>query len=126
MKDSNDIVRILSKFMSNSPLNKVEELNNMIIFDEPLVGIIAADDILFQRLKETAAVGEHHLTPVEWLPEAKTVISYFLPFSLTVRESNYCNDEHPSREWLYGRFEGEALNNAMKEHLSEAQKRALP
>jgi len=124
VKDSNDIVRILSKFMSDSPLNKVEELNNMIIFDEPLVAIASADDILFQRLKETVAVGEHHLTPMEWLPEAKTVISYFLPFSPSVRESNYRNDERPSREWLYGRIEGENLNNAMKDHLAEKIKEA--
>ena len=119
MKDFNDIVDILSGFMENTPLNKVEELSNMIIFDEPLVGIAAADDILFQCLKEPSAVGTHHLTPGEWLPHAKTVISYFLPFSSTVRQSNYMNDKKPSREWLYGRIEGESLNNAMRDYLVE-------
>lgn len=119
MKTLKDTMASLSEFIKNSTLNQVEELENLQIFDYPLWGVAMADDPLFLKLKDPSVVGEHHLTPKEWLPGAKAVISYFLPFSSRVRESNYANDDRPSIEWLYGRIEGEVLNNAVKNKLAE-------
>ena len=120
IKDLISIVQLVSNFIRTSSFNKVQELDNMTIFEEPLVGIAAADDPLFMRLKNAEVVGDHHMTPREWFPEAKTVISYFLPFSLRVRQSNRLNNEQPSSEWLYGRIEGEDLNNAVRKFLMGA------
>jgi epoxyqueuosine reductase QueG len=119
MNDINSIARLLADFISGNPLNKVPELSDMVIFQEPLVGIASANDPLFIKLKHKEVVGPHHMTPTEWLPKAKTVISYFLPFSLRVRQSNHANDGLPSTEWLYGRIEGESFNNAMRKFLTE-------
>ncbi len=49
------------------------------IFRAPLIGFSSAADPLYGQLKEI--VGAWHLQPKEILPEAKTVISFFLPFS---------------------------------------------
>lgn len=112
----NDVKQALSAFLLENPLNKVEALGNLRIFGEPLVGIAAADDQLFARLKEPDAVGPHHMSPKEWLPEGQAVISYFLPFTKEVREANR-KPGLPAREWLHGRIEGEELNNLLRPFL---------
>jgi len=52
------------------------------------------------------------MSPNEWLAGARSVISYFLPFSEEVRKSNY-NEGYPSTEWLYGRVEGQTCNEVL-------------
>jgi len=119
MEKTKELMVAIKDFVKTSPLNRVPELNILQIFDEPLIGIASAKDPLFLKLKDADVIGPHHLTPEEWLPGAKTVISYFLPFSETIRESNRLTANLPSVEWLYGRIEGEALNEALRKHLVE-------
>lgn len=88
------------------------------IYDRPLVGIADASDPLWDRLKEQEVIGQRHLNPKEWLPTAKSVISYFLPFTEHVYRSNQ-SDGPPSKEWLYGRCEGEILNNELRSFIIE-------
>jgi epoxyqueuosine reductase QueG len=83
------------------------------IWDQPLVGVAGASDPLWEKMKETQVIGPDHLTPKEWLPNAKSVISYFLPFTEHIRNSNRFNGK-PSTEWLYGRYEGEMFNNTLR------------
>jgi len=64
------------------------------------------------KMKDPHVVGPDHLTPKEWLPDAKSVISYFLPFTEHIRNSNRLHGK-PSTEWLYGRYEGEMFNNSL-------------
>lgn len=116
MRDLDTITKLAGDFLSGSPLNTVPELGNMRIYDEPLIGMASAEDPLFARLKDPQAVGPHHLLPTEWLPGARTVISYFLPFTSRVREANYLPDL-PATEWLYARIEGEMCNNALRSFL---------
>lgn len=103
----------ISDFIGSSNDNFVEELDRMQIWDQPLIGIAGASDPLWEKLKEPYVVGSHHLTPKEWLSEAKSVISYFLPFTESIRSSNRLKGL-PSKEWLYGRYEGEIFNNALR------------
>ena len=92
------------------------ELDSLRIFDPPLIGVASAGDSLFDELKEANVIGSHHLSPKEWLGSARSVISYFLPFTKRVRETN----RHlglPATEWLYGRIEGERFNVALREFM---------
>lgn len=116
MKDLPEIARLAGEFIEISPLNVVEELGSLRIYDKPVLGLAAADDPLFSRLKDPEIIGPHHLNPGEWLPEAQTVISYFLPFSERIREANR-GEGDPPVEWLYGRIEGEICNDALRRHL---------
>jgi epoxyqueuosine reductase len=110
------IEQAMTTFLQESPVNHVEELGKMKIFDTPLVGVASASDPLFARLKEPDAVGSHHMSPSEWLVGSKAVISYFLPFSLEVRKANR-QAGLPSTEWLYGRIEGETFNVSLRQFL---------
>ncbi len=108
----------MADFLQQSPLNVVEELGNMRIYDAPLVGVASPEDPLFDTLKEEHVVGPHHLSPKVWLPEAGSVISYFLPFTSDVREANR-TEGLPASQWLYARYEGEIVNNAMRRFVVE-------
>lgn len=114
-----------SSFMRDTPLNRVEELHIDAIFSTPLLSTVSASDPLFLDLKKEEIVGQHHLTPEEWMPEAKTVLSYFLPFSPVIREANR-GSGLPAKEWLYGRIEGERVSEALREHLfNEARRKGV-
>lgn len=94
------------------------------MFDQPLVGFGAADDTLFHTYQSEEVIGPWHMLPTEWLPGAKTVVSFFFPFSEAVRKSNRKSAEMPSPEWLHGRIEGQQyLNGFMRElrHLLSEQ-----
>jgi epoxyqueuosine reductase QueG len=84
-------------------------------FDQPLVGISSAADPLYQEYKQI--IGSFHLAPHELLPRANSVVSWILPISLEVRESNRHQTEWPSRQWAETRFNGEALNGKLRRHL---------
>ncbi|WP_371372378.1 epoxyqueuosine reductase [Sporomusa aerivorans] len=112
------VEQAVAEFIAGTPLNTVNEIGLDRIYDRPLVGVARADDALFTALKSADVVGPHHLSPGEWLAGAHTVLSYFLPFSKTVRVANRQGDL-PAVEWLYARIEGEAVNNALREFLVE-------
>lgn len=87
------------------------------LFEFPILAFGAADDAYFKLLKLPSAIGEHYLLPKEWLPQSKTVISFFLPFSEEVRKGNRRNMTWPSEEWLHARIEGQILVNKLSQHL---------
>src|SRR5271157_4541690 len=111
------ITQAADGFCLQSPLNTVNELDSLQIFDLPLIGIASASDPLFDELKDANVVGSHHLAPKDWLGSATSVISYFLPFTKRVREANRLLGL-PSTEWLYGRIEGERFNVALREFMA--------
>ncbi len=123
MKDVQDLSALLADFINSSLLNIVPELDNMLIYEAPVVAVASAKDSLFAVLKNEDVVSPEHMMPEDWLTGAKCVISYFLPFSERVRKSNRATIDLPSTEWLYGRFEGEKFNNAVRTFLvSEIEK----
>lgn len=114
--DKQSIVKIASEFIKTSELNYIskddaisEELVGMKIFEEPLFAFGSADDENFKLLKDPNAIGEHFLLPNEWLPNAKTVITFFLPFTDEVIKGNKKDKKWPSNQWLHGRIEGQIL-----------------
>ncbi len=74
-------------------------------FDEPVVNFASADDPLFEELK--SIIGPWHRTPREAFEAAHgedswrggTVISWVMPWSKGLRDSNRPCKERPSPEW---------------------------
>lgn len=94
--------------LGNKP-DVLPEYTTLKLYDAPLVGFGSAEDSLFDEFKKTGVIGPWHMSPREWLPQAKTVISFFFPTSEEVRRSNYGMSDMASMPWLYARIEGQAL-----------------
>ena len=115
----------LKALAHTSPLNRLPNLDNHVIFDEPLVQFADGDDPIFAEYK--TIIAPTHLTPREALvkacnesPEDMTarlsVISWVLPISSKIRESNRRRRLTPSSFWAYARWHGEKFNDALREH----------
>ena len=113
-------------FVQESALNHVtiETTGREIrLFDEPLMGFASAQDALFDEYLRPGVIGPHYRKPEEWLTGAKTVLSFFLPFTEEVRAANRAQQTEPGQEWLYGRIEGQrflfALCEALRQELAQ-------
>lgn len=117
------------KFL-DGPVNRVAaedalrpELAGMRIYEEPLFGVAAAGDPLFEELRRPEVLHPGVMLPREWVDGAKSVVAFFLPFTEQVVSSN-AEGTAPSDEWLHGRIEGQLAMNAfgelMKRTLEEA------
>ena len=107
-----------NEYLSTSQLNSIsketalsEELISVKIFDEPVIGITDAENPMFCDLKSNKIIGEHFMLPTEWLVEAKSVVSFFFPFTEAIRSGNRANMDYPSKGWLHGRMEGQLFIN---------------
>jgi epoxyqueuosine reductase QueG len=81
---------------------------------EPLVAYASADDPLFAMLKQT--INPTHALPHDFLPEAQTVIAYFLPFKDDVVDSNIAG-HFSSRTWALAYIETNRLIGVINQHL---------
>lgn len=88
------------------------------IYDPPLLAVADALDPLWARLKEAEVIGAGHRSPGEWLPGARSVVSYFLPYSAQVRRANR-RKGGAATEWIYGQWEGAKFNAALVNFLLE-------
>ena len=95
------------------------ELAGISFYEEPLVGFAAADDPLFDTYQLPDVIGPWHKKPKEWLPEAATVISMFLPFTEDVLSSNRMEKQFPSAAWLHARVEGQAFLNIFADRVAQ-------
>ncbi|KJR46713.1 Iron-sulfur cluster-binding protein [Desulfosporosinus sp. I2] len=114
--DKQDIITMGSNFVEESEYNRIpkeialsEKVVGMKIFETPIFAFGAAEDQYFELLKQPTVIGQHFMAPHEWLPQPKTVISFFLPFTEIVKMGNRRDMSWPSEEWLHGRIEGQAL-----------------
>ena len=127
-----ELERRLGAFVAEDPGNYVEESYALRpeyvgtpIYEAPLMGCAAADDPLFQYMKESPAVyGPQLRLPEEWLSGAVSVVSFFLPFSKAIRDSNRDDLSRPSDLWLHGRMEGQAFLDRATMHLAELLREA--
>lgn len=101
---------------------KVEELINRQIdnaktitqYRKPLIGFASAHDSLFDQMKEI--IGPHHLHPTELLPNAETVIAFFLPFDETIITANRKGPKI-AREWAVAYIETNKLIETISSEL---------
>lgn len=122
--DRQELIQYAAAYTERSPGNFVsaadaisEDLVGMRLYDPPKLAFGSAADEQFLTLKRPEAIGEHFLLPEEWLPQAKTVISIFLPFSQQVKLGNARDHQWPSPEWLHARIEGQAFVNQLARSL---------
>jgi epoxyqueuosine reductase QueG len=115
---------LVTEYINTNPKNFVEpglalkpELAGMRIFDEPLIGFADARDPYFAELKKADVIGDHFMLPLEWLPRARTVISFFLPFTDIVKIANRQDMDWPADEWLHARIEGQAFIGELCRHI---------
>lgn len=115
-----ELVRAITGIVQESPVNRVSEncailteLSGMRIFEDPMFAFGDPLDPMFLKLKDRAVIGPHFIAPDEWMPEVKTVISIFLPFTESVRRGRDSSPQWPSSAWLHGRIEGQAFINMM-------------
>ena len=105
----------LIRFVAESPENAIgasyaldPALVGMPYFDAPLVGCAAAEDPIFSQFQsDPAIIGPMFRLPEQWLPGAKSVISFFMPFTEAIRQTNQDDLSRPSDAWLHGRAEGQ-------------------
>ena len=72
------------------------------ILDEPIIGFAAADDPIFDSFKDPHVVGENFLTPLERMPEAKTVAVFYFSFTKEIRDRHRACTEAQSEAWNEG------------------------
>jgi epoxyqueuosine reductase QueG len=83
-------------------------------YREPIVGYALASDPIFNEMKKI--IGPHHLHPKEIFPEAKTVISFFLPFEKELVKLNWRSRE-PIKQWIQAKSETDRLIGEINEKL---------
>ena len=109
------ITEKLAQLVTEHPDNAIQAsyalnptLVGMPFYDAPLLGCAAAEDPLFLQFQtDPVIIGPMFRLPEQWLPGAKSVISFFLPFTEEIRNSNLDNLREPSESWLHGRAEGQ-------------------
>jgi len=124
--EKNTLMEITRQYLLSSKLNAISkeialdsELISTKIFEEPILAIAEAGSPEFDTLKLEHVIGEHFMAPQEWLPKAKSVISFFFPFTETIRNSNKVNMHYPSNGWLHGRVEGQVFLDSFSGFISE-------
>ena len=83
---------------------------------DPLIGFAHAADPLFLKLREI--VSPDHLLPADIVPNAKSVITFFIPFTGKTVKSNIGGEE-TSKEWDYAYIETNILINDLCKYLHE-------
>ncbi len=94
----------------------VYKQNTSMGWEEPLVAFAGADDPLFSDLKKI--VGPTHALPRDFLAEAQSVITFFLPFNEKIVESNK-NGRFSSKLWAEAYIETNKLIADLNRHLQE-------
>ncbi len=121
-----DLIEAAAAFAAQSPQNVIAPesalspaVANLRMYEAPTLGLAAADEPLFDAFRSPAVIGPHHMSPAEWLPGAKTVISLFFPYTPPIREGNRGGTE-PGEGWLHARIEGQAFIVALCQALCRA------
>ena len=120
--DKEKVREIFLDIFRKAPDNRLPGDEPRAIYDEPLIGFAAADDTLFEEYKKPEVIGPWHMSPEEWLPGSKCVVSLFFPFSEAVRKAHRESRGSIAFEWLWARVEGQALlDSMMKQAMQELE-----
>ena len=109
-----DLARFIHEFIAE----RTRSARTVTRWREPLVGFAAADDPGFRHLREVVTPG--HYLPTDLLPEARTVVAFFLPLALDVVEANRAAHPGVAREWALAYVETNRLLSEIGEALAQA------
>lgn len=108
----------LAEFITSTICREVAEAGTITGYRDPLVGFAAADDPRFPDLRRVAE--PTHMLPQDLVPDARSVISFFLPFDYGVVEANAQHQEKVAHEWAEAYVETNALIGRITTHLTES------
>jgi epoxyqueuosine reductase QueG len=108
----------LAKLVADTVYNTVAGAGTVTEYRQPLVAFAPADDPRFLQLRE--AVHPSHMLPHDLLPSARSVVSFFLPFSAWVAEANAQDRSQVAREWAVAYVETNHLIGQVCERLIES------
>ncbi|MGE4277272.1 MAG: hypothetical protein AB7E30_08895 [Lawsonibacter sp.] len=86
------------------------------IWEVPILKYAAADDPLFPKLRQI--VVDSHYLPQDYLPEASTVLSWFIPFVPSIAQSNL-DGPYPSSEWQLAYHATNTMAEELNLHLCQ-------
>ncbi|MCK4410284.1 MAG: epoxyqueuosine reductase [Candidatus Eisenbacteria sp.] len=95
----------------------VGEARTATAYRQALVGFAAAEDPAFEDLKRL--IGPEHMLPMDLLPGAASVASFFLPFAAEVVEANRVRKGRVAREWAVAYLETNDLIGTICERVDE-------
>jgi epoxyqueuosine reductase QueG len=123
------VERAIGKFVKDSPANR-RKVGRGKYWDKPLVGFASGEDPLFRQYKKI--IGRFHFRPQEIfeltfgkrkISPQLSVISWILPASSDIRQSNRKETRYPSRLWAHARDFGEQFNVKLRNHLVDLLKK---
>ena len=134
--DKQTLIEKSCRYLAESEFNIIskekalsDDLVSVKIYEEPIIAVADAGNVKFSDLKASEIIGEHFMLPTDWLPGAKSVISFFFPFTETIRSSNRADMSYPSKGWMNGRIEGQTFlgvfSNDMVKFLEESGYKAV-
>ncbi|KIX11955.1 hypothetical protein [Dethiosulfatarculus sandiegensis] len=117
------ITSLIRSFLADPHNNNLGEPDQARAWDDPLVGFARADDPLFEFYQQD--IGDFYWLPREAFglvhgparDQDLTIIAWVLPQTETARHDNRKMDFYPSRAWVRSRWQGEAVNSALRKHL---------
>ena len=101
-KDIAQWSRVVGALLATTPHNRIPG-TELRVYGAPLFAVSAAQDPLYRKLKQ--AVGPDHFMPEDLFRGARTVISYFLPYTEAVSRANYGKDDKPAL-WIQAHHQG--------------------
>jgi len=113
-----EILQAITDFVRQAPGNALAAHGGMRMYDDPILAVASADDLLFARFPEPQILGERFMQPEQWLAGCRSILAYFLPFTQELRDTNK-RPGLPSEAWVSARIDGEALNEAVRTFLVE-------
>ena len=110
--DNREIINLIMEYV----MNYKELKHTQTQWREPIIGFADANDELFNKLKEI--ISPTHALPSDLVPNAKSVITFFIPFSEDIVKSNI-HGEESSKEWDYAYIETNNLIGDLNKFLYE-------
>ncbi|MBI2908252.1 MAG: epoxyqueuosine reductase [Chloroflexi bacterium] len=114
----------IKKMAMESEKNRLQLLDNSLIYEEPLVGFASGDDPIFSQYK--TIIGEFHMTPRDALekatgqtPEKVSVISWILPVAEKTKATMRRERTYPTERWAHAREFGEVFNEFVRAQVAQ-------
>ena len=124
-----ELLKIATDFVSQSYFNNIgpqspdaEGYFGLRVFDDPIMGIVPADDPYWKELLKPEAIGPQCMLPNQWLESAKSVVCFFLPISRQIKAYGAMSFTDIRKEWLFARTDAHWVIMSMCEYAADQLK----